>query len=84
MNLPARVILSRKHPLARVDQLTMTDLKGWTLLVTPGDYDRLNGNCPGVHLKTVQYYDVIHSTAWRTLTSCSLVRSIGGRFTPSW
>lgn len=58
MDLPARVTLSRKHPLARVDQLTMTDLKGWTLLVTPGDYDRLNGNCPGVHLKTVQYYDV--------------------------
>ena len=58
LDLPAQIILSRKHPLAGVDQLTLDDLLDKTLLVTPGDYDRLNGNCPGVHLKIVQYYDV--------------------------
>ena len=58
LDLPAHIILSRKHPLARVDQLTLNHLQDRTLLVTPGDYDRLNGNCPGVNLKIVQYYDV--------------------------
>ena len=58
MDLPARVILSRKHPLAGLDQLTLNDLKGKTLQVTPGDYARLDGKCPGVRLKIVEFYDI--------------------------
>lgn len=57
-DLPARVILSRRHRLAGRERLSVDELAGETLLVTPGDYDRLKDHCPGVRLKTVEYYDV--------------------------
>lgn len=58
MDLPARIIISRQHRLAGTERLSVDDLAGETLLVTPGDYERLKGHCPDVRLKVVEYYDV--------------------------
>lgn len=58
LSLPAMVILSQKHPLAKAGRLTPDDLRGTTLLATPWSCSHLRMTLPGVNLKCVELSDV--------------------------